>query len=163
MNAKDLLKSTMTLNTTIMTKYLADLDDADLMRRPSAGSNHLKWQLGHLIASEAGLLAAACPERKIELPAGFEKAHERDQTANDDPAAFPPKQVYLEQQERVRAAVVAAIDSLSEADLDKPAPEQMRNFLPTVGHIFMLIGTHPIMHCGQFAVVRRLQGKPVVI
>jgi hypothetical protein len=32
-----------------------------------------------------------------------------------------------------------------------------------VGDVFMLIGAHPMMHAGQFVVVRRAAGKPVVI
>jgi hypothetical protein len=34
---------------------------------------------------------------------------------------------------------------------------------PTVGHIYLLIATHQLMHAGQFVPVRRALGKPVVI
>ena len=39
----------------------------------------------------------------------------------------------------------------------------LRRRFPTVGSIFTLIATHPMMHAGQFVVVRRQLGKPIVI
>ena len=39
--------------------------------------------------------------------------------------------------------------------LDAPSPESFREYFPTVGQMFTLIGTHPMMHAGQFVVVRR--------
>ena len=61
MNAKDAIRSTMDLSLTVLNSYVSDLSDADLLRRPAPGCNHLAWQLGHLISSEAGLLNAVCP------------------------------------------------------------------------------------------------------
>ena len=51
MNAKDAIRSSGNLSTMVLKTYISDLDDADLMRRPGEGCNHLAWQLGHLIAS----------------------------------------------------------------------------------------------------------------
>eukprot|EP00475_Leptophrys_vorax_P033097 TRINITY_DN51799_c1_g1_i3.p1 TRINITY_DN51799_c1_g1~~TRINITY_DN51799_c1_g1_i3.p1 ORF type:complete len:164 (-),score=13.06 TRINITY_DN51799_c1_g1_i3:364-855(-) len=163
MNAKDAINGSMEMGYMVLKKYVADLDDADLMHRPAAGCNHLAWQLGHLISSEAGLLNQVCPGSAPELPAGFAEAHKKDKAESNDPSKFGTKQQYLELLDKVRDATKAALAKLSDADLDKPGPEEMRSFCPTVGSFFTLIATHPLMHAGQFVPVRRALGKPIVI
>jgi hypothetical protein len=38
----------------------------------------------------------------------------------------------------------------------------MAQFAPTLGALFILISNHVLMHTGQFTVVRRKLGKPVL-
>ena len=92
MNAKDAIRSSANLSSTVLKTYISDLDDADLMRRPSEGCNHLAWQLGHLISSEVQLLEKAAPGRGTKLPDGFAEAHSKEACKNDDPAKFPRKE-----------------------------------------------------------------------
>ena len=56
-----------------------------------------------------------------------------------------------------------ALDNLPDAELDKPGPKHFEKICPTVGAVFTLIGSHVMMHVGQFAAARRLLGKPVLI
>ncbi|QDU92498.1 DinB family protein [Lignipirellula cremea] len=163
MNAKDAIRSSANLSSTVLKSYFSDLDDADLMRRPTEGCNHLAWQLGHLISSEVQLLNGVAPGQGITLPEGFSEAHAKEQCGNDDPAGFLDKAAYAELFDKVRAASLAALDGYAESDLDSPAPEQMRNFCPTMGDMFTLIAAHPLMHAGQFVIVRRQLGKPILI
>jgi len=58
---------------------------------------------------------------------------------------------------------LAALEKTSEADLDAESPEHFRESFPTVGHIYVLIASHGMMHAGQFVPVRRALGKPIVI
>jgi hypothetical protein len=81
----------------------------------------------------------------------------------DDPARFRTKKEYQQVFDQVRAATVAALETLPDAQFDAPGPEMFRKNFPTVGHIFNLIATHPLMHAGQFVVVRRQLGKPILI
>jgi hypothetical protein len=163
MNSREAIRCAADMCLFVLDKYVSDLDDADLMRRPGPGSNHLAWQLGHLVSSEVQLVNAVCPGKGGALPAGFAEAHSKDAREIDDPAKFRTKREYFELFEKVRAATYAALDGLSDADLDAPSPENFRKRFPTVGHIFTLIATHPMMHAGQFVVVRRVLGKPIVI
>jgi hypothetical protein len=163
MNAKDAIRSATNLSSTVLKSYISDLEDADFMRRPSAGCNHIAWQLGHLIASEVQLLEGAAPGKGIELPAGFAEAHARDKASDDNPADFLSKAAYSDLFDKVRAASLAALDSYPEGDLDKPAPESLRSFCPTMGEVFNLIAIHPLMHAGQFVIVRRQLGKPILM
>ena len=163
MNAKDALRSSANFSTMVLKTYISDLDDADLMRRPSEGCNHLAWQLGHLISSEVQLLDKVVPGKAVELPNGFTESHSKEACNNDDPASFLGKQMYVELFDKVRAASSAALDAYSESDLDNPAPEDFREFCPTMGDMFTLIATHPMMHAGQFVIVRRQLGKPILM
>jgi hypothetical protein len=163
MNTHDAIKSTLATSNMVLSSYLSDLSDADLLRRPGPGCNHLAWQLGHLIASESGLLNGIQPGAGPELPEGFAQKHSKENIASDNPDDFCTKQQYLDLSAQMHAATLELLAKFSEEDLDRPGPEHFRKMFPTVGSIFLLIATHPLMHAGQFVPVRRALGKPVVI
>ncbi len=163
MNTNDAIRSSANLSSMVLKTYISDLDDADLMRRPGEGCNHLAWQLGHLISSEVRLLESVAPGQGIELPGGFADAHSKEACNNDDPADFCEKRTYVEIFDKVRAASLAALDAYAQSDLDNPAPEDFREFCPTMGDMFTMIATHPMMHAGQFVIVRRQLGKPILM
>lgn len=164
MNAQETIKATAATSLMVLQSYFSDLDDAELMTRPGEGCNHLAWQLGHLISSECDLLNIVKPGAAPELPAGFVDKHSKENAGVDDPAQFCTKQEYSELFAKVAAATSAALDSCSEADLDAPNPkEDWREMFPTVGAMYILIATHPMMHAGQFVPVRRKLGKPIVM
>lgn len=163
MNAKDSIRGTMDMCLHVLKAYFEDMTDAELMHRPGPGCQHLAWQLGHLISSEAHLLNAVCPGAAAELPAGFSEQHSKEMKDCDDASKFCTKQQYLDLFDTARAATLAALEALPESRLDEPGPESMRSYCPTVGSLFGMIGTHPMMHAGQFVPVRRALGKPVVI
>ena len=63
--------------------------------------------------------------------------------------------------DQMKAASLAAVDATPEADLDKPGPEMIcREYAPTVAAMLMVLGTHWLMHAGQFVPIRRKLGKP---
>lgn len=163
MKSTEVLSATLDTSSLVLSKYLEDLSDADLMKRPGAGCNHIAWQLGHLINSEKQLLDAIAPGSSVELPAEFAQKHGKETIGDDNPANFYSKQEYLDFFEKVHAATKAALSQVSEADLDKAAPEHFRSMFPTIGHIYILIATHGLMHAGQLVPIRRELGKPIVI
>ena len=163
MDAKDAIRSAANVSSMVLNSYTSDLDDADLMRRPGKGCNHIAWQLGHLISSEVHLLESIAPGKGAELPEGFAAAHSKENSQSDDPAGFSSKDEYKALFERVRAGTMAALDACSASDLDNPSPENFRSFCPTVGDMFVLIATHPMMHAGQFVIVRRQLDKPILM
>ena len=163
MTPQEAIKNSQALSTVVLKTYMSDLSDADLLRRPGPGCNHLAWQLGHLISAECGLLEMVAPGASVKLPEGFADKHSKQATESNDPAAFCTKQEYIDLLDKVQAATAAAIDKCSAADLDQPGPEKFRSFCPTVGSFFILIANHPMMHAGQFVPVRRALGKPVMM
>jgi hypothetical protein len=161
-NVKDAIKATMDIGLVVINKYVGDLTDAELLTRPT-GCNHLAWQLGHFISAESQLINGVCPGKGGALPEGFAERHSKETTGVDDPKKFNTKQEYVDLFASVRAATLKALEELPVEQLDAPAPERLKKMFPTVGSVFTLIGTHPMMHAGQFVVVRRMLGKPVVI
>jgi hypothetical protein len=163
MNAKEAIKAAANLGRTVIKAYVGDLTDAELMKRPGPGCNHIAWQLGHLIASEVSILNSLVPGAGPELPAGFADQHSKATVGSDDAAKFGTKQQYLDLFDKIHAATFAALDGFPDANLDLPGPENFRSICPTLGAMWMLIATHTMMHAGQFVPVRRALGKPVVI
>jgi len=163
MNTKDTIRETLNLSHFVLKSYVGDLSDSELLKRPGPGCNHVAWQLGHLIASECGLLNGICAGSAPELPVGFAEKHNKETTSSDDPAKFFAKQQYLDLSEKVHAATLALLESYPEADFEKPSPENFRKMFPTMGSMFILIATHPMMHAGQIVPIRRALGKPIVI
>lgn len=162
MNAKDVFATTIDTAHWISTAYLEDLGDADLLVRPVPGMNHVAWQLGHLICSEHQMVTALGREMP-ELPAGFAAAHSKESSSSDDRTKFATKAEYVALMKKMHAGTKAAILATPDADLDKPGPEAMRDYAPTIGAVFNIIGTHEFMHHGQIVALRRKLGKPVVI
>ncbi len=158
MTAKDVIRHSMDLSRSVLTQYLADLTDEDLLIRPVPAANHTAWQLGHLIICEHGLgdMGYEMPP----LPEGFAACYTTEHAGCDDPARFHGKEAYLRILEEQRAATLAHLDALSDSDLDLEAPEEARAYAPTLGAIFNALGIHEMMHAPQISVVRRKLGKP---
>ena len=50
MDSREAIKLNLDTAKMICDGYLDDLSDEDMMKRPHPGCNHIKWQVGHLIA-----------------------------------------------------------------------------------------------------------------
>jgi hypothetical protein len=163
MNTKDALKELLKSTQSMMEMFLADLSDADLLVRPVPAANHIAWQLGHLINSERKLVTTQIPTAAYpELPAGFAEQHAKTTAAVDPPKGFGTKKEYLDLFKKVREATLATLGKLSDADLDKKVTGPMAAYVATFGAMFVMFGTHVMMHAGQFTVLRRKLGKPVL-
>jgi hypothetical protein len=162
MNAKDAIQTALTSTQSMLGMYLGDLSDADLVVRPVPNANHIAWQLGHLISSEQKLAAQVPGAAYPELPAGFAEHHDSKNASVDPPKGFGSKASYLDLFNKTRAATLANLAKLKEADLDKPTQGQMAAYAPTLGALLLLVSNHTLMHMGQFTVVRRKLGKPVL-
>jgi hypothetical protein len=159
MNPREALRLGLECSDTVVRGYLEDLTDAELLVRPAPGANHIAWQLGHLIQSEHDVIDGVCPGSMPALPAGFGEKHTNDTAKNDSPTAFLKKSEYLKLYGEQRAATLKALEKMSDADLDKPAPEAFKSWLKSAGDGFSLQGSHWLMHAGQWAVTRRKLGR----
>lgn len=157
MHAKDIIKSNIDMGHFVCMAYLADLTDQDLMRRPAPGVNHINWQLGHLIVAENYHGNLASGGTMPPLPVGFAEKYTKETAGSDDPGAFCAKEELLRVAAEQRAGTFAALQAISDADLDT---ETGIPYCKTKGEQLALQGTHWLMHCGQWAVVRRQLGKP---
>lgn len=159
MNSRELLKVGVDLAEMVVNGYLADLTDEQLLIRPHAGCNHINWQLGHLISSEAYHLNKVKEGSAPPLPAGFAEKYSKETAGSDDPAAFLKKDELLRLHQEQLAAFFSLIAELSDADLDR---ETGVPYAPTVGALLSLQGSHWLMHAGQWVIVRRSLGKPAL-
>lgn len=160
MDARSAIRCGIQTSDFICQGYLGDLTDADLMQRSVPGINHIAWQLGHLIQSDYQMVEETCPGSLPPLPAGFKEQHSKDKATSDNPRDFLTKAEYLKLAADQRVAILAALDKRSDADLDQPSPESMHGYAPTVGSVFVMVGSHWMMHSGQWAVLRRKLGRP---
>jgi uncharacterized damage-inducible protein DinB len=159
MDVKQTIRMNLTHSDVIAQTYLKDLSDADLLSRPCDKANHIAWQLGHLIASEAYFCERVKSGSSAPLPAGFAERHKTPAAASDDPRDFLSRDEYLKLMQQARAATLNLLEGMSAADLDRPV-EKLPPFLKTAGEALLFIGTHWTMHAGQWAVTRRALGKP---
>lgn len=162
MNVKDLLHFNVTFTHNVTKMYLDDVTADEMLVRAVPGSNHLAWQLGHLVASERSLLEAIGADVP-DLPEGFAEKHGKENADSDEPGDFLTKSEYFELMQQMHDAAGAAIDKTDEAGLDEPTPEELRGFFPNVGAVLLMAGSHEMMHAGQIAAIRRKLGKPIVI
>jgi hypothetical protein len=157
--AKNLISGTINGAYRIVHCYVDDLTDAEFFVRSVPGTNHVAWQLGHMIGGVRKMLGAIGCEAPA-LPSGFAEAYTKETAGSDDPTKFATKAEYLALMDQMKAASLAAVEATPDGKLDEPGPEAMREYAPTVGAVLMLLGTHWLMHAGQFVPIRRKLGKP---
>lgn len=159
MNGSQAIRVGLDMADFVCQAYLADLSDEQLMMRPCEGTNHINWQVGHLIRAEHELISMVAPGQMPALPSGFAERYAKETATSDDAKSFLPKEQLLSVFKTQRAGTLAALEKLSDADLDKPSGV---DYAPTVGGIFSMQGSHWLMHAGQWVIVRRKVGKPAL-
>lgn len=160
MTPNDALKIGLDMAEFVSLAYLEDLTDADLMKRPTAGANHINWQIGHLIAAENSIMNGAIPGSMPALPDGFAAKYAKDTAASDDASKFCTKAELLKAYKEQRAGTLAALAKCSGNDLSCESPESIRSYAPNVAAAISMQGSHWLMHAGQWVVVRRQLGRP---
>jgi hypothetical protein len=159
MTVNDSLAAGLQQNLGMIKMHVTDLSDAELMTRPVPGANHANWQLGHLIVSEAQMMAG-CGVMMPALPAGFAERYGKEACKCDDAGKFSTKAELLPLLEQTRAATVAFTKAATAAQLAKASP--MADMCPTVADMIAMCPVHAAMHIGQIQVLRRKLGKPLL-
>ncbi len=163
MNGCQAIQSALESNKALLLWYVGDFTDAEMFVRPIPEANHAAWQVGQVIVGDVFLIKEELPEAVYpELPAGFAELHGSKGATQDGPEGFLPKAEMLKLFTEVRAATIAAVGQLTDADLDRPTTGSMKGFAKTLGELFLMVASHTLMHAGQFTVIRRKLGKPVL-
>ena len=163
MKAQDVIKTSIQTADMISKTYLEDLTDEEMMHRPHEKCNHIKWQMGHLIAADNMMINGCCPGALPDLPEGFSEKYAKETCTSNNPGDFHSKAELMELFDSQRAAAFATLDSLTEEDLNRDAPEDMKSYAPNFGAVFGMLGLHWTMHSGQWAVIRRQLGREPVM
>lgn len=157
MTSNDAIKLCLDAAEMVCMMYLQDLSDEDMFVRPAPGANHINWQLGHLIASEYEMLHEIRPHAPSKLPEGFEEQYAKATAGSDNPADFRTKEELLEIYKAQRQVSLEFLAGENPDEFDK---ESGVPYAPTVGSLYSMLGSHWMMHSGQWVIVRRLQGRP---
>jgi len=161
MNGISAIQATLDATRKTLAWFVSDLSDADLLYRPAPDANHIAWQIGNVIGGDVFLVKEQVPEALYpELPPGFGDLH-GDKGAKKD-EGFLTKAEYLKLFDDVRSATIATLGKLTDADLDRPTKGNFATMAPTLGDLFLLVSNHTFLHVGQFTVIRRKLGKPVL-
>jgi hypothetical protein len=162
MQAKEALKLGLTSTRDLIAWYVGDLSDHDLTIRPVPNANNVAWQLGHLIEGEFHLGSDLPGALYPELPASIKGKYDKTSASGQPSGGYLSKNAYMEIFNQARLATLANVDKLSDADLDKANTGGMAKFAPRYADLIVLMANHTLMHAGQFTVLRRALGKPVL-
>jgi hypothetical protein len=160
MGPKDVIRNALGMSDFILKSYVKDLSDSELRLRPVEGMHPIALQLGHLIVAERMFNEWVKPGMAPPLPDGFAEAHDLKKAEGDD-SRFKSKDEYVKLLDEQRAATMANLDAVSDAELDDNRDGKLPQFAPTVGAVFNMAAIHSLNHSGQFVAVRRMLKKPI--
>jgi hypothetical protein len=161
MNGREAIQVALEATKGNLPAYVSDFSDADLLVRPVPGANHAAWQIGNVIAGDVFFISQELPDTPYPaLPNGFYELHGNEGAKKDE--GFLTRAEYLALFEKVRNATIAAVGKLTDADLDRPVTGKGKVLAATLGKLFIMLSNHTLMHAGQFTVIRRKLGKPVL-
>ena len=160
MNAIDFVRTSLQMSQEWILGMAQDMQSAPLTFPTPQGGNHPLWCLGHLAFAEGNLVHRNI--KGVENPlAHWEKLFDQGTTPVADPSVYPSMEEVLAKFHEMRADTLALLDTLTDADLDKPShvPEEMRAFFGTVGQCLAAVAIHFGFHGGQIADAHRAAGR----
>lgn len=161
MNAVELLRWQIESTKAMTAALLADMRDAPLTFPTPQGGNHPTWIAGHLAYAEANLIEHMLEGNDNPL-LDWKPLFGAGTEPTDDAAKYPPLTDLLAKWDEVRTHTRQFLETLTDADLDKPAlnpPPGREEFFGTFGKVLSMIALHPLMHRGQIADARRAAGR----
>jgi uncharacterized damage-inducible protein DinB len=164
MRMKEAIQFALGISDRVVVDVIDEMSDAATTFPTPNGGCHPLWVLGHLALVE-GMVPAALFGEENPL-AEWQQYFGENSEAVADAHAYPPfaevRQKYLE----LRARNLKIIESLTEADLDKPTkapPKGREREFATYGQGFLVLALHQAMHRGNLTDARRAAGRPAVV
>ena len=118
-------------------------------------ANHAMWFAGHMASADNFFVGVVSPTRRSTLPPGYKEMFGMGSKPSPNPNDYPPPEEVLRLMRDRRQALLAALDSLSEADLAKPMPEGRPDFFKDLAGVFEMAIWHEGLHSGQISIARR--------
>lgn len=159
MESIDLIRENLERSRDIVLARIEDMRQHALVFPTPRGGCHTLWTLGHLAYVESlvvrrFMLGEPHPLAHWEAP--FDGADVSGRAGD-----FPPFDAVLAECRRVRGATLRLLDTLAEADLDRPSariPEGVEHLFGTYRRCLQYAADHWFMHRGQLADARRAAG-----
>ncbi len=122
-------------------------------------ANHAMWFAGHMASADNFFVGVVSPDKATTLPPGYKEMFGMGSKPSPKPGDYPPPEEVLKVVRDRRQALLAALDSLSEADLAKQ-PKDAPDFFKDMASVFELAIWHEGIHTGQISIARRALGHP---
>lgn len=161
MNAIQFVQLSLEMSKNWVLGLAADAQDVALTRPTPKGGNHPLWCIGHLAFAEGNLVHKYIKGEANPM-AEWAELFDAGTQPSDDASAYPSFEELMGKFQSIRADTMALVETLSDADLDKPskAEGEMQEWFGTVGQCLAAIPIHFGFHGGQIADARRAAGKP---
>jgi uncharacterized damage-inducible protein DinB len=160
MHTKDAIKFALNLSNRAVLGVIDDMSDAATTFPTPNGGCHPLWVLGHLTLVEGMIPAAFFAEKNPA--AEWQQYFGENSESVADAGAYPPFAEVREKYLQLREQNLNLLESLSEADLDKPTkapPKGREQEFATYGQSFLVLALHQTMHRGNLTDARRAAGR----
>ncbi|QDV25661.1 DinB family protein [Aureliella helgolandensis] len=158
MQAPQAIRQALDMSLMICMSYLQDLDDQDLLQRPHPDCNHINWQIGHLVLSEAEALCKLDSQQFFDFLPEHSAMYGRHSQKIDHAESFCTKHELNSRAKIVREALLQLLEQHTDLNAESGV-----DYAPTVGALLNVQAAHWLMHAGQWVVVRRQLGKPIIL
>jgi len=166
MNTINFIKSSIAVSRSMTLGLIMDLKDKPLAQPTVNGGNHALWILGHLAHSESSLLNGMIQGKETCTLEHLKEQFAFQTQPSLDASTYPSIDSLLSDFETARTETLAFLETLTDADLDLPAPgcpEEWKEYFGTIGQCFTMISIHPTMHYGQLADIRKALGRELMM
>jgi uncharacterized damage-inducible protein DinB len=160
MYMKDAIKFALSISNGVVLSVIDEMSDAATTFPTPNGGCHPLWVLGHLTLVE-GIIPAALFAEKNPAAEWQEYFGENSEPVADA-RAYPPFAEVREKYLQLRERNLNILESLTEADLDKPTkapPNGREREFATYGQSFLVLALHQAMHRGNLTDARRAAGR----
>ena len=157
--------ATMKLTRHMTLKLVADLSDDQMVFQPAPNMNHPAWVFGQLILVDYAFLTLVTGQPAPDwINDEYRAVYGGKSQPVSDKSKYKGKQWYLDELSKVRALMLARMETITPEELNAPHPDPARRErFPTVAHALFMYGTwHEAYHAGQLSAWRRVQGLPAV-
>jgi uncharacterized damage-inducible protein DinB len=161
---KDAIRFSLHLAEEAMFKSLAKIDDIPLTFPTEEGGCHPLWVLGHLAFVEG--LAYEMLAGGENPCAEWANLFAPDSIPTDEVAKYPAIEKVRARYLHLRQMNLQFLDSLSDADLDKPTsrqPKGVEENFATYGKALLTLALHQMAHRAQITDAIRSAGRAVPI
>jgi hypothetical protein len=134
----------------------------DFVYQVDPNTNHVLWLAGHLGVVENFMIRQFDPTKAVET-AGYRDQFGIGSRPIGDLSAYPPVEEVLAFMRERRAALLALVAPLGDADLLRPCPPGAPAFMTDLASVLEAAVWHEAMHTGQMTVVRRALGHPPIV
>jgi uncharacterized damage-inducible protein DinB len=163
MHTKDAIRFALTVSNGAVQSVIDEMSDAATTFPTANGGCHPLWVLGHLTLVEGMIPAALFGDKNPA--ADWQQYFGENSEPVADARAYPPLAEIREKYLQLREQNLKLLESLSEADLDKPTkapPKGREREFATYGQSFLVLALHQAMHRGNVTDARRAAGRAAV-